>query len=45
MPKAKKPWVTPRLKQLEPTKELLELFSGQSQDEREPPEDRLKRTG
>jgi len=45
MRKAKKTWTTPRLKRLESTKELLELFAGQLPDEDQPAEVRLKRTG
>jgi hypothetical protein len=44
MPKSKKPWVTPRVKLLEPTPEILELFAEQLA-ERRPAEVRLKRTG
>jgi hypothetical protein len=45
MEKQKKPWVTPRLKRIEPTPEILALFAEQLSDRQPTADVRLKRTG
>ncbi len=41
----KKPWVTPRLKRLEPTPELMQLFEEELQRRERPPDSPAKRFG
>jgi hypothetical protein len=45
MEKQKKPWVKPRLKRIEPTPEILELFAEQLAERAQLPDIRLKRAG